>query len=68
MFQVNESIVAKSLDSDLQEHSDLELHCLTKRLVKHYSRQRKQKTFVVICTLRINSFALGMASGGFRGG
>ena len=30
------------------EQSDLDPHCLTKRLFKHFNRQQKQTTFVVI--------------------
>ena len=34
------------------EQSDLILHCLTEMLLKHFSRRRKQTSFVVIDTLR----------------
>ena len=36
--------------------SDLGLHCLTKRLLKHFSRRQKQTTFVVIGALRFKAF------------
>ena len=36
----------------LMEQSDLDLHCLLKRLLKHFSRQQKQMTFVVIGAFR----------------
>ena len=35
----------------LQEQSGL--HCLSKGLLKHFSRQQKQMAFVVIGTLRV---------------
>ena len=31
----------------LQEHSVLCLHCLSKRLLKHYSRRKQQMTFAL---------------------
>ena len=34
--------------STLQEQSDLDPHCLTRRLLKQFSRQQKQTTFVMI--------------------
>ena len=34
-----------------QEQSDLGPHCLSKRLLKHFSRQEKQETFVAIGAL-----------------
>ena len=37
----------------LQEQSDLCLHCLTKILLKHFSRRQKQTTFVVIGALKV---------------
>ena len=33
--------------------SDLGLHCLLERLLKHFSRRQKQTTFVVIGDLRV---------------
>ena len=33
--------------------SDLGLHCLLVRLLKHFSRRQKQTTFVVIGVLRV---------------
>ena len=39
----------------LQEQSDLGLHCLTKRLLKHFSSRQKQMTFVVIGALRFKN-------------
>ena len=36
-----------------QEKSDLGLHCLTKRLLKHINRRQKQATFVMIGAFRI---------------
>ena len=38
----------------LQEQSDLGLECLTKKLLKHFSRQQKQMTFDVIGTFRVH--------------
>ena len=38
----------------LQEQSDLGLHCLPKRPLKHFSRREKQTTFVAIDKLRVN--------------
>ena len=35
--------------------SDFGLHCLTKRLLKHFSRQGKQITFAVIGVVRVKS-------------
>ena len=37
----------------LQEQSDLGLHGLSKRLLKHFSRRKKQTTFVEIVALRV---------------
>ena len=34
------------------DQTDLGLHCLLERLLKHFSRQQKQTTFVVIGVLR----------------
>ena len=34
--------------------SDLSLHCLFERLLKHFSRRQKQSNFVVIGALRVN--------------
>ena len=54
---MNASIEANSVDPIrllLQEQSDLGPHCLTKRLLKHFRRQQKQMTFVVIGVLRGN--------------
>ena len=34
--------------------SDLRLHCLLERLLKHFSRRQKQSNFVVISALRDN--------------
>ena len=31
-----------------QQQSDLEPHCLSKRLQKHFSRRQKQMTFAVL--------------------
>ena len=31
------------------------LHCLTKKLLKHFSRQQKQITFVLISALRVKN-------------
>ena len=36
------------------ERSDLSLHCLLERLLKHFSRRQKQSNFVVIGALRVN--------------
>ena len=36
------------------EQSDLGLHCLLERLLKHFSRRQKQTTFFVIGVLRVN--------------
>ena len=38
----------------LQEQSNLGPHCLTKRLLKQFSRRQKQTTFVVIGVQRVN--------------
>ena len=40
-----------------KEQSDLGLHCLTKRLLKHLGRRQK-RTFVVIGTLRVKNTIL----------
>ena len=45
-------------DQTAQEQSDLGLHCLLDRRLKHFSRRQKQTTFVVIGVLRINTCAL----------
>ena len=45
----------------LQKPSDLGLHCLTKMLLKNFRRLKKQTTFVVIGTLRVD--ILGTFSG-----
>ena len=37
----------------LEEQSDLGLHFLTKRLLKHFNRSQKQTAFVVIVALRV---------------
>ena len=39
-----------------QEQSDLNLHCLLERLLKHFSRRQKQTNFVVIGALRLLFF------------
>ena len=39
----------------LQEQSDLGLHCLLERLLKHFNRQQKQMIFVVIGVLRVKN-------------
>ena len=39
--------------------SDLSLHCLLERLLKHFSRRQKQTIFVVIGALRVKSSQLG---------
>ena len=52
----NESVVVNSVDPDQTApigQSDLSLHCLTKRLLKHFRIRQKQTTFVVIGTLRV---------------
>ena len=36
-----------------KQQSDLGLHCLTERVLKHFSRQQKGTTFVVIGALRV---------------
>ena len=36
------------------EQSDLGRHFLSKRLLKHFSRRKKQTTFVVIAAFRVN--------------
>ena len=41
------------MDSD-QTAPDLGLHSMTKRPLKHSSRQQQQTSFVVIGTLRVN--------------
>ena len=38
----------------ISEQSDLSPHCLQKRLLKHFSRQEKQTTFVAIGALWVN--------------
>ena len=38
------------------EQSDLGLHCLFERLIKHFSRRHKQTTFVVIGVLRVSPY------------
>ena len=35
------------------------LHCLSIRLLKYFSRRQKQRTFVVIGALRVNSLHAG---------
>ena len=45
------------MDPDQTAPNDLGLHCLLKRLLKHFSRRQKQTTFVVIGVLRVNSNA-----------
>ena len=35
------------------EQSDLNLHCLFERLLKHFNRRQKQTQFVVIGALRV---------------
>ena len=37
----------------LHEQSDRDLHCLSKRLLKHVGRRQKQTTFVVFGALRV---------------
>ena len=37
------------------EQSDIGLHCLTKRFLKHFSSQQRQMTFVLIGTLWVNN-------------
>ena len=37
-----------------REQSDLDLHCLSKWLLKNFTRQQKQMTFVVIDILHIS--------------
>ena len=37
----------------LQEQSDLDLHCLSKRLLNDFSRRQKRTTFVMIGALRL---------------
>ena len=44
-------IETKSVNPD---QSDLGLHCLLERLLKHFSRREKQATIVVIGVLRVN--------------
>ena len=39
-----------------QEQSDLGLHCLLERLLKHFSRRQKQTTFVVIGLLSVKLY------------
>ena len=39
------------MDPDLE--SDLGLHCLSERLLKHFSRRQKQTSFVVIVIIRV---------------
>ena len=38
---------------DPDQQSDLGLHCLFERLLKHFSRRQNQATFVVIGVLRV---------------
>ena len=45
--------------TNIHEQSDLGLHCLSKRLQKHFSRGLEQITFVVIGTLRVNPCPAG---------
>ena len=40
---------------DKKEQSDLGLHCLSERLLKHFGRQHKQTTFVEIGTLKVKN-------------
>ena len=47
-------IKAISVNPALREQSVLDLHCLSRRSLKHCSRRQMQTTFVVICTLRVN--------------
>ena len=44
------------MDPD-QRQSDLDLHCLSKRLLKHFSSGEKQTTFVMIGALRVKNFS-----------
>ena len=37
----------------LLEQSDLSLHCLLERLLKHFSRRQKLMNFIVIGALRV---------------
>ena len=48
----NVSEEANSVD---QDQSDLSLHLLTKRLLKHFCRRQNQTTFVVIGALRVKT-------------
>ena len=40
------------------EQADLGLNCLTKRLLKHFSRRQKQTIFVMIVASNVKSFAI----------
>ena len=48
----NVSAEANSVDQD-QTAPDMGLHCFTKRLLTHFSRQQKQTTCVEIGSLRV---------------
>ena len=52
-FPTNLSIEANRVDPD-QTAPDLGPNCLSKRLLKHFSRREKQTTFVAIGALRVN--------------
>ena len=54
-FLTNISLDANSVDPD--EQSNLDQHCLTKRLLKHFRRQQRQPNFVVIGALWVKSAA-----------
>ena len=41
------------MESEQTAPTGLGLHCLTKRLLKHFSRQQKLITLVVIGTLKV---------------
>ena len=38
------------------DQTDLSIHCLLQRLLKHFSRRKKQTNFVVIGALRVNCY------------
>ena len=46
-----------------QTESDLGLHCLQYRLLKHFSRREMQTTFVAIGALRVNQFLNSLYAG-----
>ena len=45
------SVDANSVDPD--QTAPIGIHCLTKKLLKHFSRQQKQTSLVVIGALRV---------------